>query len=107
MRAAAPIKVTDHALQRYRERIDPLAGDDAVMAVLTGRTVRFAAEFGCRIVRIPRGRIVLEFQLNQVVVITVLGIWDNLPRTLLPAHRGGPMPIAHQLALIKQAGDGK
>jgi len=96
------ITVTGHALTRYRERIDPFATEAEIRAVLAGPAVKAAAAFGCRVVRIPHGRIVLELEPDRVFVVTVLSIWPNLPRTLLPASRGGPMPIAHQRALFTQ-----
>lgn len=87
------IIVSEHALQRYRERIG--AGSDAeALAVLTGPAVACAAAFGARVVRMARGRIILEHGATGVRVITVLRISDRLPHQLLPGALGGPAPIA-------------
>lgn len=96
--SAPAIVVSDHAVQRYRERICAHAGTAEIMAVLTGPIVALAAAFGACVVRIPHGRIILEHTPVGVAVVTVLPIFETLPRQLIPAASGGPMPIAHERA---------
>lgn len=84
----APIHVTRHAIERYRERIGAPSEDAAIVA-LSGEAVRVAVDFGARIVRLQRGRIVIEIGHDEASVITVLPL-DRLPGQLLPVSWGGP-----------------
>lgn len=99
------ISVSPHAVQRYRERIltrenegGHSASNAEIIATLSGRIVRLAAIFGARVIRIPGGRIILDHTPLGVAVLTVLSIYEQLPRQLLPADRGGPAPIAQERA---------
>ena len=94
------IFITDHAVQRWQERVDPRAGRAEIAAILSCRAVVVAAEFGARVVRIGRHRVILELRPGGAAVITVILFNDHLPRALLPAQRGGEMPVAHLRALF-------
>ena len=83
-----PIRVTAHAVERYLERIGAESTAEA-MAVLTGPVVAAAAAFGSRIVRLPKGRVIIDFQPSGPVVITVVPL-DHLPFQLIPPSWGGP-----------------
>jgi len=64
--------VTTHAAQRYVERVDPrLTPEEASdIMLLSARTVRMAAQFGCSTVRIGTGA---KLILRGETVVTVLG----------------------------------
>lgn len=60
--------ITAHALQRYRERVEPSA-DTEIARRLSSDAIVAAANFGARCVRLPgRQRVILD----QGAVITVL-----------------------------------
>ena len=85
------IRITQHAIDRYVERI---GGSRAqARAVLGSHAVHVAAEFGARIVRLPHGRIILELKSWGATVVTVVPI-GNLPVQLLPLSQGGLQPSA-------------
>lgn len=56
------VHITDHAVQRYRERIEPVDADQAKAAMLhASDTIDVAAEFGCSRVVLGNGaRLVLQ-----------------------------------------------
>lgn len=90
------ILITAHAVARFRERI---GGTEAeARAVLSSPAVVCAAEFGARVVRIERGRIVMVHTPQGVRIITVLPLSGLIPRSLRPVSLGGPMPIAAERA---------
>lgn len=97
-----PLRVTSHAIERYLERIGA-ESEDAAMAVLSGPAVLAAIEFGARIVRLPRGRIVIEITPVGAKIITVLPVEaGRLPIQLIPPSRGGPPWLAHDPAIPKE-----
>lgn len=62
------IRVTDHAIERYRERVADVDFDTA-LAALTSAIVQLAIDFGAHFIRLPgRQRIVLDGN----CVVTVL-----------------------------------
>lgn len=65
------MKITDHAVARYQERIDPaLTAAQARAAILShGPVVKKAAAFGCRTVRMGNGG---KLVLDGTRVVTVL-----------------------------------
>lgn len=63
--------ITDHAVQRYIERIRPALTPAQARAELAGaeKVVAIAAAFGCRVVRLDNGGHLL---LDGDVILTVL-----------------------------------
>lgn len=86
------ITVSENALQRCTERLG--CSEAEARALLTSPAVRCAVDFGARIVRCQRGRIVLAFTPAGATVLTVLPLSEWLPRQLLPTSWGGPPAIA-------------
>lgn len=87
----AAINVSRHAIERYCERIGAESEDEARTA-LCGRSVQVAAEFGARVVRLTRGRIVLRLRKDGGAdVVTVVPL-DTLPIQLVPVAWGGMAP---------------
>ena len=77
------IKITAHAISRYRERVAPVDYDKA-HAALSCRAVHIAAAFGAKFVRIATGqRIVLEGD----TVVTVMPA-DNYRHQVLRKGMG-------------------
>ena len=64
---ARAIRVTDHAVQRYRERVADLP-DDIVRELLSGPAVLAAARFGARVVRMGKARVLLDLSPISAVV---------------------------------------
>jgi hypothetical protein len=87
------IRVTAHAVARYVERIGAASAEEA-RAILSGPVVATAARFGARVVRLPKGRIIIDLGEHAATVITVVPL-DHLPFHLIPAFWGGPPPVAH------------
>jgi hypothetical protein len=67
-----PVVVTQHAIQRYRERIDASLSDDRVREIILASraAIEFAANFRCATVRISTGA---KLVLCGTTVVTVLG----------------------------------
>jgi hypothetical protein len=62
------LRVSSHAISRYRSRVEPVDYDTA-HAALTTPAILAAAKFGCSSVRLPSGqRIIIE----ENTVVTVL-----------------------------------
>lgn len=64
----SPLVVTDHAIERYRERVEDIP-DECVIARLTGPLFDLAARMGGRAVILPSGHRVV---CSSVAVVTVL-----------------------------------
>lgn len=82
------VRVTEHAIDRYIERIAPFATRDAVHAIILGaaRGIVTAAAIGCEVVRISGGaRLILQGD----VVVTVVRCDSGFPRAL---KRHGDLP---------------
>lgn len=87
MRARA-LKVCEHAVERYCERVAKVSVDEAI-AALSGPTFCCAASFGAQVVRKPgRFRAVLQFSPIGATVVTVLPD-ENYPAQLRPVRDGG------------------
>jgi len=97
------IVITAHAIERWRERVDPRAAEPEIRALLSGRPIACAATFGARVVRIAGHRVILEHEADVTTVITVIPFNEFIPRQLRPEEQGGPLPIAHLRALFAQA----
>lgn len=65
------IHVTAHAVDRYRERINPILTPDQAKAVIQSHAiaVKAAADFGCRVVRTGNGAKPI---LDGTTVVTVI-----------------------------------
>lgn len=83
--------VSPQAVDRYVER----AGGSraAARAMLSGRAVQIAADFGARCIRIGHGRAIGDFTRDGFTVITVASD-ERLPRMLMPIDQGGPVYAA-------------
>ena len=63
---------SDHAIERYQERVSPVSREDAKRA-LTSRQIEAAAKFGAKYVKLGNGcRVALEENGPVTVVVTVL-----------------------------------
>ncbi|ABD27143.1 hypothetical protein Saro_2707 [Novosphingobium aromaticivorans DSM 12444] len=88
-----PLHVSNHAVDRFIERIESLPREE-VVARLSGRAFRAAVRVGARIVRFPgRGRAVIAYNHGCAVVVTVLPEL-GIPQTLWPRWAGGPVPVS-------------
>lgn len=86
------LKVTRHAVDRYLERIGAPDAPDAEAAAhraLTCHAVQVAAAFGCNVVRLTHGRIIIEFTGGEAVVKTVVPL-DAMPFQLCMPRNARP-----------------
>lgn len=91
MPAAPRIHVSQHAIDRYRERI---GGSEAeARAALSGPAIEAAARFDARVVRLPQGRILLRLIEGGAIVVTVVPL-DHLPAQLVAVSRGGAPAVS-------------
>lgn len=68
------VHVTEHAIDRWIERIAPDNRDQARQAITASeRAIEFAAAFGAHVVRLPNGAKLVCKGRGPVRVITVLG----------------------------------
>lgn len=103
-----PLIITAHAVTRYVERIG--GTEDQAVAALSAPAIHLAANFGARVVRLTRGRVLLKFCARGdeliAVVITVVPIdATRLPFQLLPLSCGGPPWFADAPLLPEQEND--
>lgn len=82
------LKVTRHAVDRYLERIGAPDAEAAHRA-LTCHAVQVAAAFGCTVVRLTHGRIIIEFTGGEAVVKTVVPL-DAMPFQLCMPRNARP-----------------
>lgn len=90
-----PVFITGHAVERYVERVG--GTPEAAMAALSAPVIRTAANFGARVVRMPRCRILMRFAEGAAFVTTVVPL-SHLPQQLMPHAQGGPPPARLELA---------
>lgn len=70
-----PVFVTDHAIERYRERVGPMP-ESAIRQILTSDVITAAAALGCKSVKIDGGvRAIIK---------------DGGVVTVVPSHRFKP-----------------
>lgn len=99
---ARAIRITDHAVERYRQRVADLPGD-VIRSVLSGPAVAVAAQFGARVVRMGRFRVLLDLSPISAVVVTVVPA-VGLPTQLVPMDRGGLPPVSLDLKMAENRG---
>lgn len=76
---AATIHITDHAAQRYAERVGGTTADARQAILASTKAIEAAADFGAPTLILGNGaRLVLDGR----TVITVLPKWDGRPRSI-------------------------
>jgi hypothetical protein len=69
------VRISSHAISRYRERVAPRLTMAEAIEALSSPTIRRAAEFGAAYVRLGTGQ---RVALDGFVVVTVLPKDENL-----------------------------
>lgn len=88
MTAARPLKVTEHAVLRYQQRVADVSDAEAIAALSTFAFAA-AAHFGAQVVRKPQAfRAIIEFTPVGATVLTVLPDNHALPAQLTPRAWG-------------------
>ncbi|PNU06450.1 hypothetical protein [Novosphingobium guangzhouense] len=82
-----PVIITAHAVTRYVERIG--GTEDAAVSALSSATIRTAASFGARVVRLPTARVLMRFCEVAAFVVSVVPL-THFPQQLIPHAWGGP-----------------
>lgn len=85
-----PVTVTACAIERYAAYFG--STEEEARTALSAPIFQIAADFGARVVRLPRARVVMRFAEGVAVVLSVLPP-DHLPHQLMPLTWGGP-PLA-------------
>jgi hypothetical protein len=88
MTARRPLKVTEHAVLRYQQRVADVSDAEATAALSTNAFAA-AAHFGAQVVRKPGAfRAIIEFTPVGATVLTVLRDGSALPVQLTPREWG-------------------
>ncbi|GAB7553154.1 hypothetical protein NRB_26600 [Novosphingobium sp. 11B] len=85
-----PVTVTPCAVERYVAYFGGTEED--ARTALSAPIFQIAADFGARVVRLPRARVVMRFAEGVAVVLSVMPT-DRIPHQLMPLSWGGP-PLA-------------